>query len=340
MQELAGKLKKLDPHAADPLTVITFFDTLVVGGAGVEAVVRAATVLSGTAAGAQFAHRTVRVREDGTVDPRPAESIDEWHTRAEGPEITVWLERHGPPHANDAMILERLALSATIAHQHRTSPRSTALADLLEPSGHSDDQVDAARRLGIDRTTSFWVMALPGSQPDPRCGPTTILTSPNGPLRAVLTLTSPDAVSGPTGIAEATYPTDAAQAWDDAQIALRLCSDSTPVVNARDLGAMIILARHANKEAAMHPDVRALLDLDPRSQDMLDVLVKSESVRSAAVTLSLHHSSMQARHENWTRKLGYDPRSSDGRARYEAARLLARLAIHSNVSRETVALPD
>jgi len=59
---------------------------------------------------------------------------------------------------------------------------------------------------------------------------------------------------------------------------------------------------------------------------MLDELVAAESVRAAASALGVHHSSLQSRHEALTKQLGYNPRSASGRARYEAARMLSRLA--------------
>ena len=74
-----------------------------------------------------------------------------------------------------------------------------------------------------------------------------------------------------------------------------------------------------------HPDVDALCELDDATLRVLDELVAAESVRAAATALSLHHSTLQARHEALSRMLGYDPRSAIGRTRYETARLLSRL---------------
>jgi hypothetical protein len=96
------------------------------------------------------------------------------------------------------------------------------------------------------------------------------------------------------------------------------------VVDAADLGALLILAR-AYDPRAPHEDVVALRRLDPRSAEILRVLVEADSVRSAAAELGMHHTTLQARHEALTKELGYDPRAITGHARYIAAALLQRL---------------
>jgi hypothetical protein len=48
-----------------------------------------------------------------------------WPAAAAGPGATVWLERDEAPHANDAMILERLALAAaTVLGVHHSTVQS------------------------------------------------------------------------------------------------------------------------------------------------------------------------------------------------------------------------
>ena len=88
----------------------------------------------------------------------------------------------------------------------------------------------------------------------------------------------------------------------------------------------------AGRLTALDPEASASLKviasfdaLDDATLRVLDELVAAESVRAAATALSLHHSTLQARHEALSRMLGYDPRSAIGRTRYETARLLSRL---------------
>ncbi|MCY1716907.1 hypothetical protein OVA26_08065 [Microbacterium sp. SL62] len=74
MQELAGRLKVLDPAASESVKIIGYFDSLVAGGAGVESVVRAAAILSGVPAGARVRGRLIGVDADGArTAPREPE---------------------------------------------------------------------------------------------------------------------------------------------------------------------------------------------------------------------------------------------------------------------------
>ncbi len=107
-------------------------------------------------------------------------------------------------------------------------------------------------------------------------------------------------------------------------IALRLTDTSDPVVDATDLGALLLLAR-AHDPREPHEDIRALARLDARSTQVLRALVEADSLRSAAARLGMHHSTLQARHDALTRDLGYDPRTASGKARYAAAEFLLRL---------------
>ena len=59
--------------------------------------------------------------------------------------------------------------------------------------------------------------------------------------------------------------------------------------------------------------------------EVLRVLVEAESIRSAAVDLNLHHSTLQAKHRQLCDLLSYDPRTPGGRARYIIAEILHRL---------------
>lgn len=78
MRELAGRLAELDPDAGAALQVIAYFDRLMEGRVGIEALVRGAAVLSGCPARLVDERRGVRIRvapdghrEDSTepVDP-------------------------------------------------------------------------------------------------------------------------------------------------------------------------------------------------------------------------------------------------------------------------------
>ncbi|CAM3592563.1 hypothetical protein NOGI109294_04335 [Nocardiopsis gilva] len=62
MEELAGRLTALDPDAEAAVRVIAYFDRLVEGRAGLEALVRGAAVLSGSPARLIDTDQRVRIR--------------------------------------------------------------------------------------------------------------------------------------------------------------------------------------------------------------------------------------------------------------------------------------
>lgn len=324
MQELAGRLTALDPEASASLQVIAFFDTLAASAAGIESIVRGAAVLSGVAAGARVEARLVRMAADGSrLEPEEASG---WPA-ASAPGARVWIERVAPPHANDAMILERAALALGIVAARRR-PETGALDMLLDPRSSGDERIAAARRVRLDAGPIVVVASPPEQDAGPHAAgvlATAVVPTPDGLVRLSLAEVAP--TTGPAGVAVADGAVDVARAGSDARLALRLADGRHPVVRAEELGVLIELARTADRRTTPpHPDVVALRALPERSRDVLDVLVASDSVRSAAAALSLHHSSLQARHESLTRELGYDPLTPAGRVRYEAARIVHRLA--------------
>jgi hypothetical protein len=73
--------------------------------------------------------------------------------------------------------------------------------------------------------------------------------------------------------------------------ALRLTDSTDPVVDAADLGAMLMLAR-AHDPQAPHDDITALARLDDRSALVLRALVEADSIRAVAAALGMHYSSL------------------------------------------------
>ena len=168
MQELAGRLTALDPEASESLRVIAYFDALVAGGAGMESIARAAAVLSGVAAG--VAHdRPVRVAPDG-VRSAHAGTPAEWpQTRTSGGPV-VWIERAGDAHANDAMILERFALSAAIVAVTANLSPAGALEVLIDAERPPEQRARVADRLRLDARRGVRIVALPATVPEPATG--------------------------------------------------------------------------------------------------------------------------------------------------------------------------
>ena len=170
MKELLQRLGALDESASAALKIITFFDTLLEQGAGIEPFVRGAAVLSGFPAG--FAHPVHRiwVRVDGEGRPLPgvdhADAARSWPHKdlGDGSGGIVWLERPGTPGVNDALLLERVASGLHITLE-RVSPLDLddagAIEVLLSATSTDDARRKAARRLRLREGALVKVVAAP-----------------------------------------------------------------------------------------------------------------------------------------------------------------------------------
>jgi hypothetical protein len=347
MQELVGRLTALDPEASETLKVVAYFDVLVAGGVGLQALLRGAAVLSGAVAGAFDGRRTYRVGPDGDRLPdgggpagappdaaapggpapggagqdRP-EAKQHWPTRpiSNG---HVWLERVGSPHANDEMVIERLALAADLVAARGPGRPGSALEIAIDAARDVEERRVALSRIRLDPAREARVAAFPLSH-DPRAALSTVVATPYGLVRAVV-LARGATVSGPAGVGIAGRGDELPESFRTALLALRLRPANDAVVDAAELGVVLTAVSALEPVAAQQPDVVALARLDVRTRAVLDELAAAESVRAAATALGLHHSTLQARHDTLTAELGYDPRSLDGRARLQLARLLLRL---------------
>jgi hypothetical protein len=152
MQQLVGRLTALDPEASATLKVVSYFDTLVGHEAGVETLLRGASVLSGCPVGFDPGKAVAGLRVSPAGQRLPAGSPGDWPSAPAGPGALVWLERSGVPHANDAMILERLALAVAISRS-RARPGSglhRAVERILDADASEEDRATAAAQLGLD----------------------------------------------------------------------------------------------------------------------------------------------------------------------------------------------
>ena len=95
MQELLGRIARLDPSASLGLRVIACFDELVVGNVNTRALLSAAASLAGCAAGFHQDQpvRSLRVNPRGEVLRDPTAPVPGTATTADG--LSVWLERVG-----------------------------------------------------------------------------------------------------------------------------------------------------------------------------------------------------------------------------------------------------
>ncbi|MFE7468035.1 hypothetical protein ACFU6R_28545 [Streptomyces sp. NPDC057499] len=318
MQELVGRLTALDPEAGESLKVIAYFDALVAGGAGPDALLRGAAVLSGVVAGAQWRGRTDRRGPDGRIPATEQLPRSPERTCSAG---TVWLERVGPHHANDEMIVERLALSLDLLEARRGP--AGVLETVIDPARTPAERTTALAKLRLEPGSRIRIVAT-RTDTHLATASSAVVPTKYGIMRATLCRTPEPPPAEPAGLGQWVRADQAPDSWEGAVIALRLTDPRNPVVDATDLGALLMLARVHDPQAP-HDDVRKLAGLDARSAQVLRVLVEADSVRAAAALLGMHHSTLQARHETLTRELGYDPRAAQGKVRYAAAEFLLRL---------------
>ena len=318
MQELVGRLTALDPQASETLKIVAYFDALVAGGVGVETIVRGAAVLSGVPAGDLHAGATLRVGPEGGRLPPGAS--DGWPSANTSEGDLVWIERTGRAHVNDAMVLERFALAVAVSRARRMIAPEDSVQVLLDAARPVADRAAAAVRCGLPPRVR--VVAASASDPAPAEGPSTVVATEYGVVRAVVAVLR-GRLGGIAGVGTWGAPPDLPESWGSALMALRLARSRGTSVDADDLGVIGTAARAL--DGTETPDARAIARFDPRTRRVLTVLAEADSIRSAATILGMHHSSVQARHEALVAELGYDPRTPIGRARFELADILARL---------------
>jgi methyl acetate hydrolase len=251
--------------------------------------------------------------------------------------LSVWLERTGPPHLNDLIILERLALAVRIRHGQgrRDLDNRRELGLLLDAAEPVEDRQLAAARLGLSRSASYRVIAAPlfavwTDHPD---GHEDVVPTEFGPIHA-LVVPHDQVLPGasPSGAGVAGPIEHLPRSFRTAVVALRLCAPpEVPSVQADAYGGLIGLLAGSSMDSDL-PDVD-LLDLvmaHPWGACTVDALIRAGSIRQAARLAGVHHSTMQTRIETICDLLGFDPLDGLGRTRLAIAHLVWRLR-HSRV---------
>lgn len=330
MKELSGRLSALDPAASESLKVIAYFDKLIDGRVGAEGMLRGAAVLCGAPVGHRLGGREPgrRFAADGTE--LPSGSPDGWPSNPAGEGSVVWLERADAVHANDAMVLERLAIALSILSRRldTLAPTRRAVEVLLAGDATDGERTEAAARLSLGTHATTHAIAVPAALPLDRTLPQAVLGTRFGIVRAVIA-PGGEAPASQAGIGIAAHSAaDLHGSWRSALIALRLTDGGRPVVRAADLGALLSLAEVEDRRPAPHPDARAIgaLARGPWNERMLRALVNGASQRALAAEAGVHHSTMGARLQKLPETLGYDPSTSAGRTRLDVALMLHRLA--------------
>ncbi|MGW5364599.1 PucR family transcriptional regulator [Actinopolymorpha pittospori] len=117
------------------------------------------------------------------------------------------------------------------------------------------------------------------------------------------------------------------RSWQEARTALRFSTARQPVVHFDRLGALALLAQVPQDAARANADVAAITALADTPDDLetLDAYCATGSLRQAADSLHLHHSSVARRLEQIGKALGIDLSESTGLTRARLALTAWRL---------------
>ena len=330
--QLLGRIGALDPQACQALRVIACFDELCVGGVNTRGLLSAAAALSGCVAGfhSQRSGRGMRVDPSGELVNSPVGT----KTSADASDgLTVWLEREGEPGANDAIILERLALSVRIRHARgpREFDARRHMGLLLDAAVPDEERRLAAASLNLTPTGTYRVVAAPlfAVWTEHPVAPEDVVPTRYGPMHAlVVPADTATLKAGPCGIGAAGSVERLHHSFRTALVALRLCDPPVvPVVNADTYAGLIDLLADAPGDVH-HPDVDLVdkVAAHPWGLATLDAAIRASSARRAARDAGVHHSTMQSRIDSITSDLGFDPFDGYGRVRAGIAYLTWRLS--------------
>lgn len=333
MQELLGRISALDPQASLALRVIACFDELVIGNVNTRGLLSAAASLAGCNAGfcQDRPARTMVVTPRGELAGREATPALASSITSDG--LTVWIDREGQPHANDAIILERLALAVRIRHGRgrRDLDNRRDLGLLLDREVPAEDRRIAAARVNLATGTRYRVIAAPlfAVWDNHPTGAEDVVATPYGPIHAlVVPHDHPPVTASPSGTGVAAPVEHLHRSFRTAVVALRLCSPpDTPSVHADQYGGLIGLLADTPIDTDL-PDVDSLDGVMTHvwGSSTLDALVRSGSIRQAARLAGVHHSTLATRLDTITEVIGFEPLDDGiGRTRLGIAYLIWRL---------------
>lgn len=338
MQGLILRLSELDPEAGAAVRVIEYFDVLTENGTGLQGVIRAVAMLTGSSVTLVDEERHLRFRIDknGRVQEPDLDTDLAWPSINVDDTAVIWLERSEPTRVVDEVALERGAAAAKAVLQRTRSPgrRSLTEADrevLLDATALPRDRTLAARRLGFDLTARFRAIAVQSSPP--------VVQQSTSSLETTRTRsTLPDLGLKNAGVGPWGPILSLPESFDTARQALRFTrsngSEPAPrIVYADDIGALTLLAPHIAPGDKPHNDVVTLERIRGLHHWMLETLyalVGSPSLRAAANELDIHHSTLQSRLVVATQELGWDPTTPGGRYRLHLALMLRQLHIRSS----------
>lgn len=323
MHHLAAQISVTDPDTGAALRVVTLFDALTANGSSIPDLLHAAASI--TNAPVRLSENdfgvNIRVTPAG-VQSRPTSAPDPaWPSVSIAPDgpAALWLERIDPPTLVDRMTLDRapIALREVIRRTRRKQRSATDdITLLLDAAASEDDRLRAARRLGL-----------------PIGGPVRVILGAQPSIdRAVGAVESP---SGRTGIGPTGTVLELPHSFRHARIARAFAAEGTDfdpgprAVAADDLGSLALLVAALPADAPVPADVGALNRLTTHGALVcLQALLEHNSIRTAAESLHLHHSTLQTRIAGIERELGWPVHTPSGRLRLHLALVLRRYLLH------------
>jgi sugar diacid utilization regulator len=185
------------------------------------------------------------------------------------------------------------------------------------------DRLRAARRLGLAPDGLARAVAVHGTSPYVEPVPSAV-PAPYRTERA--------------GIGTVVPVLNLPSSWADARTALRFTAQGSDLdpgprsVIYEELGGLVLLAAAMGPTTRPVPDVRSLglvAATAPWALSTLATAAEVDSLRAAAATLRVHHSTLQYRLTMLERQLGWTVRDPKGRLRLQVALVLRRL--HNNL---------
>ncbi|MEV4017141.1 helix-turn-helix domain-containing protein [Nonomuraea angiospora] len=347
MQGLLLKLSTLDADAESAVRVIAYFDSLLRDHVSVPTLLAATARLAQCPVGLLDAAtgRRTRTSPRGAVDT-PAEPPAQVRELSDGLGA-VWMEREGPAHGLDEIVLERYAVAAEVTLERAAalarSGQDPALVELvLSAETGEAERARALRLLGFAPSAPLQALAIAlpdrGLAAGLRAMGHQVRATRIGDTEAVLVATTlpRDLPEGSrVGIGPELPGARAAESWAGARTALRFTGPHDRVMRWSELGALALFADLPEPAVAGLADVRAMERLGEESLAAVRALCLAGSVRGAAATVHLHHSSMAARIARAESVLGFSLADAAGRLRAHLALALVRL--RANLSSGTPA---
>ncbi len=364
MEGLLRRISAEKTEAESALRVVAFFDQLVAHRSTPQALVRSAARLIGAPAG----YSSEIGGESWGVDAigRQVSQVVPPHARTQSVSIgaavigKVWILPETSNHALADLVLERMALSAAIIVGREPgeslNAETATLTRLLDRSTSMEDRGVCAESLRLRPTWKVRAIVLrqAGSQFEVRqllaawareCS--IRCTSPIVDDDAMVALfhdTDGAALGrisdwpGVVAIGSRVSALDAAASVDAAKLAIRLCSvEFGPrTMDYDSLGTLRYVAAVEPETAESDPLVvrlKSIMESEGGRAEVkaLDAFCRHTSLRSAAVELNLHHSSLANRLENVSKKLSIDLTDPASRLDISLAMWLLRVARSQSV---------